>query len=300
MTQKRDLKVRMIPLDKIVVLNSRTRGQTKFRQIVSNISNIGLKKPITVAKRIGRDGNVHYELACGEGRLQAFKALGQTEVPAFVVDATREELLLMSLVENLARRRHSSLELCREILNMKNHGYKITEIAAKVDMDPAYVRGIIRLLEHGEERLMIAVERRKIPLSTAIHIAQSDDQEIERAMTEAYECGELKGKALLQAKAIVARRRSSGKGWRDRPAAGQGEKISSRTLVDAYEKDASRKQLLITRANEAETRLRFVVTAMKQLLADKSFVTLLKMDDLLTLPQFLADMVNEKETGYVA
>ena len=49
MNRKRDLKVHMIPLDQIVVLNSRTRGQEKFRQIVSNISNIGLKKPVTVA-----------------------------------------------------------------------------------------------------------------------------------------------------------------------------------------------------------------------------------------------------------
>jgi hypothetical protein len=39
----------MIPVDKIVVVNSRSRGHHKFRQIISNISHVGLKKPITAS-----------------------------------------------------------------------------------------------------------------------------------------------------------------------------------------------------------------------------------------------------------
>ncbi len=298
MNPKRDMTIHTIRIDQVFVVNGRSRGQDKFRQIVSNISNIGLKKPITVAPRKGPDGQVKYELVCGQGRLEAFKALGQTEVPALVVDVTREELLLMSLTENLARRKRSSLDMCREIFAMKERGQKIQDIATKVDLDPSYVRGIIRLLEKGEERLLVAVERQSIPLSMAIAIAQSDDREIEQAMTEAYERGELKGKALLRAKALVARRRGAGKGWRDQVT--PHEKVSADSLLSAYRKETARQQLLVSRANVSEQRLRFVVTAMKRLLGDEGFVNLLRAESMASVPKFMADLVAGKEVGRVA
>jgi ParB family chromosome partitioning protein len=96
--------VQMIPIEQINVLNPRSRNKVIFQGIVSNISNIGLKKPITLARRAQPlDGKI-YDLACGEGRLDAFIALGQTEIPALIEDATREDCFLISLVENLARR----------------------------------------------------------------------------------------------------------------------------------------------------------------------------------------------------
>ena len=42
--------VQMIPINQINVLNPRSRNKVIFQSIVSNISNIGLKKPITVAR----------------------------------------------------------------------------------------------------------------------------------------------------------------------------------------------------------------------------------------------------------
>ena len=61
-----------------------------------------------------------------------------------------------------------------------------------------YVRGIIQLLAKGEERLLQAVEKGQIPLSIAITIATSDDKNVQRALTEAYERNDLRGKALMR------------------------------------------------------------------------------------------------------
>ena len=94
----------MIPIDKITVPNPRTRGMKKFKQIIANIAQIGLKKPIIVAPCQTDDGETRYLLGCGQGRMEAFASLGQTEIPAIVIEATREELMLISLIENLARR----------------------------------------------------------------------------------------------------------------------------------------------------------------------------------------------------
>ena len=56
MKVKRESHVKMIPIDQITVVNARGRGRSKFKQIVANISHIGLKKPITVARRLENDG----------------------------------------------------------------------------------------------------------------------------------------------------------------------------------------------------------------------------------------------------
>lgn len=41
--------VQWIPIDKITIPNPRSRGEKKFKQIIANIAEIGLKKPITVS-----------------------------------------------------------------------------------------------------------------------------------------------------------------------------------------------------------------------------------------------------------
>ena len=52
----------------------------KFNQIVANIAALGLKKPITVTPREGKNGDARYDLVCGQGRLQGCKELGYAEV----------------------------------------------------------------------------------------------------------------------------------------------------------------------------------------------------------------------------
>jgi ParB family chromosome partitioning protein len=289
MKYRHEPKVQMIPIDQITVVNARGRGKAKFKQIVANISHIGLKKPVTVARRRGAEGQSRYDLVCGQGRLEAFIALGQTEVPAIVVEATKDELFLMSLAENCARRQRTTSELAREILCMHERGQKLSEIARKVDLDVVWVKGIIRLIQQGETQLLIAVEHRTIPMATAVKIAESADHEVQRAMAEAYERGDLRGRALIAARRIVERRHRQAKTGRTRRA--KDEPITAQSLLKAYRKESSRQKLLVGRAKTVETKLRLVVTAMKKLLNDDSFVNLLRAESLSTLPQYLADQI---------
>src|SRR2546423_1790941 len=120
--------VQLIPIRLISVVNPRLRNKKVFDEIIGNIAEIGLKKPITVARRNGTDGE-RYDLVCGQGRLEAYQSLGQTEIPALVVDADSEDCLVMSLVENLARRQHRAIDLLHDIGGMKKRGYREPEIA---------------------------------------------------------------------------------------------------------------------------------------------------------------------------
>src|SRR5271168_1087362 len=89
--------VEMIPIEHITVINPRVRNKKIFKEIVANIAELGLKKPISLAHREGPNGT-RYDLICGQGRVEAYQALGQREIPALVIDADAEDCLLRSLV----------------------------------------------------------------------------------------------------------------------------------------------------------------------------------------------------------
>lgn len=112
----------MVPIDRITVINPRVRNRNAFAALVDSIAVLGLKRPITVARR-DSDADPHYDLVCGQGRLEAFQELGQTEIPAIVISASGEDCLVMSLVENVARRQHRALDLLRDIKGLKDRGY---------------------------------------------------------------------------------------------------------------------------------------------------------------------------------
>jgi ParB family chromosome partitioning protein len=68
--------IALIPVERLRVLNPRTRNPYFFSQLVESISSVGLKRPITVAHG-GRDADGEWhEVLCGQGRLEALKALG--------------------------------------------------------------------------------------------------------------------------------------------------------------------------------------------------------------------------------
>jgi ParB family chromosome partitioning protein len=293
MKQRRDSKVHMIPVANIQVVNPRQRGKKKFRQIVDNIAKLGLKKPVTVTPSYGKETKGQFYLVCGQGRLEAYQILGQTEIPCLIVEASREQLYLMSLVENLARRQRSSVELLSEIGALKDRGYSFGDIAKKTDIDVGYVRNIIKLIKKGEERLLTAVEQGKIPVSIAITIATAEDHDVQRALTEAYEKNDLRGKKLLAARRLIEKRRTSGKKMRGRIKRSSTTQLSTKRLLQTYEEETTRQRMVIQKSKLCETRLMFVVSALRQLFCDEQFVELLNAESLDSLPSYLTEQVHK-------
>ncbi|HRM75401.1 MAG TPA: ParB N-terminal domain-containing protein [Paracoccus sp. (in: a-proteobacteria)] len=126
--------VQDIPIEEITVENPRERSEKTFRALVDSIGKVGLKKPITVA----RDDHQGYRLVCGQGRMEAYLALGETRIPAIIVDANEIERLLRSIIENIARRQQRPLELLQDISTLRDRGYSIdlslVEDVAKADI----------------------------------------------------------------------------------------------------------------------------------------------------------------------
>ena len=284
--------VQMIPVDRIDVLNSRERGDKIFDEIVGNIKAIGLKKPITVTPRTAPDGAERYLLVCGEGRLKAFKALGEATIPALVVEVSDEDAFIMSLAENIARRQRRPLELLVGIQQLQQRGYSPKTIADKTGLTLQYVQGILTLLQHGEERLLVAVKKGRVPLNAALAIvgAGDDDKAVQAALQEAYESGTLRGKRLMEARRVIERRQLLGRSVA-RNAPRKRADVSTSSLVRTYQKEVGRQKLMVKKAEFGQQRLMFVVGALRELLTDENVVNLLRAERLDTLPKYLAERV---------
>jgi ParB family chromosome partitioning protein len=285
--------LQMIPLELIDVLNPRERNNRIFDDIVGNIKNIGLKKPITVTPRKDAAGKNRYLLICGEGRLKAYKALAEKTIPAMVVQVSDEDALIMSLAENIARRQARTLELLAGIEQLQEQGYDKKTIAKKTGLSPDYVHGILQLLKNGEERLLIAVESGRIPLNAALHIAGAGnaDKDVQAALQEAYENGQLRGNHLLNARKVIEKRRTLGRSIA-RGAPRKVTEVTSSSLIRTYQNEVGRQKIMIKKAEFVQQRLFFVVEAMRQLLADENFTNLLRAEGLESLPKYLADRIN--------
>jgi ParB family chromosome partitioning protein len=287
--------VTMIPIDQIRILNPRPREKKKFEQIVQSIKVLGLKKPIQVSLRSVEEGaEPGYDLVCGQGRMEAFLALGHREIPAIVVEVPREERLLRSLVENMARRIPPPLALMNEIERLKAEGYTNVEIGKKLDMADGTVGGYIALKKAGEERLLDAAINGRIPLGVAIDIARSDTPELQRELLKAYESKQLNQCSIRTVKRLIDQRRFVGK-ERDNERGKRKFRTSAESLINAYKRESQRQKLMVKKARICDARLVVIVTAFGKLLSDENFVNLLRAESLAEVPQYVHDRLAAKK-----
>lgn len=289
-TQSQD--IQMIPLDHITVLNPRTRNRRQHQGIVENIDIIGLKRPITVSRR-SSGGEARYDLICGEGRVEAFRMLGETEIPAVVIEASENECLVLSLVENIARRKHRPLDIMQEIGSLHSRGYTDVDIAEKIGCTQSWVSMINILLSRGEERLVSAVETGIIPLSFAVDIAKAETDEAQNILIDAYAAGKLKGKKLTAIRKILDQRLKRSKAIRINVLSGgkTSSRVTTRDLMRVYQREAEKQRLLVKKSDFAQAKLLFIIEAMKDLLSNDGFRTLLRAEQLEIMPQALATYI---------
>lgn len=238
----------MIPIDKIKVINSRTRDESQFALNVQSIESIGQIKDIRVNdKFLAKDGS--YELICGEGRLIAQKRLGQTNIRAEIVTCTRKQAYLESLVENLARSKPGTMDFARELKNLHDEGWNYADIARIACRTAEYIRQYIRLVEKGEDRLLQGVEQGVFPISFAILVAQSDDTSIQNVLMDAFDqgivnCGNFaKARTIINARTDCRKKKGDNKGKAEYTVASLTSDIANTTHAkDSYVREVQGKE----------------------------------------------------------
>jgi ParB family chromosome partitioning protein len=267
----------------IAVLNPRGRGRRQHREIIDSVESVGLKRSITVARRQLTGGGVRYDLVCGEGRIKAFQALGHSTIPAIIVELSEEDCLVRSVVENVARPQHRGIDLMRKIGALRKRGYSDAEIAQKIGVTQSWVGMIIGLLEKGEDRLISTVDSGLIPLSLAVIIARSDEGDIQQALADAYADGRIRGKNVEVVRKLLERR--SGERQHRYGRTSSGRRPPADQLVHVFRREADRQRLIAKKADFVQSRLLFVVQALKELRRDHAFAAVLRAEQLDTMPR---------------
>jgi ParB family chromosome partitioning protein len=191
----------------------------------------------------------------------------------------------MSLVENVARRPPSNRALLLEVRSLVERGYKAEQIAQKIGIDKSYAYGVVQLLKHGESVLLQSVDAGKIPLHIAIIISTGTNEEVQAALIDAYEKGDLRGSKLAAARRIVAMRLAKEKTTGRTTLTKR--KVSADVLIQEYEQHVQRQRAAVVRLNAVTHRLMILSAAMKRLLHDENFVTLLRAESILDIPSHL-------------
>ena len=186
----------------------------------------------------------------------------------------------MSLVENLARRPAAN-ELLREVRRLGTENYQPAAIARKLGLDKGYISAIISLIQQGEEELIARVETGQVPLDTALVIAKGKKADIERALSEAYEKGMLRGRRLREVQRLITRRNA------DKPPPEERPKLTGSDLVRAYEHHTQQQRALVRRSAIVTHRLAIIASSLKRLWTDDHFLTLLRAEGLRTAPEHL-------------
>lgn len=272
---------RMIPVDQIQVVLSRTRDKKQFDENVRSIGEMGLYKPILVNKR-HLEATGKYNLVCGEGRLLAHIQLGKTHIRADIVDVDDAQAHLMTLGENIARTPPQTIEFARVLKEMHDYGMTWQQLGAITGKTPAYIQDYIKLVEQGEERLIKGVEDGVFPLVFAMDVAQSADRSIQHLLMDAFDSGIVNSNNLSRVRRIIEDRLEKGKDLVSKkpPAPYTVEKLKSDIRSITKQKEA-----FVFEAGQRESRLMRMLMALKQLQRDETFVKLLTAEKLAEAPE---------------
>ncbi|WP_309400888.1 ParB/RepB/Spo0J family partition protein [Cerasicoccus maritimus] len=277
--------------DRIHILNERSREAKRYESITQSVQNLGLKIPIVVSPQPRKPNKpLCYDLVCGQGRLQIYIAEEQKEIPARVIDIPKDGRLLMSLIENLARRSVRRYELSNEVIRLLDEGYSVTEISRKIDCSTTFVSGINQLHKNGEERLLRAVMNEKLSINIALAIAKASDSDAAQEMLmQAYERKEISGKILLEVKRMIDRREHLGK-QEQRKAKSRKKPTDKDALIACYQGQVEKQKRMNQKVRACENRLLFIGEAFRRLCKDENFHNLLRAENLETMPQPLQEL----------
>ncbi|MFI3284039.1 MAG: ParB/RepB/Spo0J family partition protein [Erysipelotrichaceae bacterium] len=117
--------------------------QAKIDELAQSIAIHGVFQPILV-----RESVQGYELVAGERRLRASKKAGLTSIPAIIIEFNDEQMMEISLLENIQRENLSVIEEANAYAKLiQNLGYTQEELANRIGKSRTYITNTIRLLK---------------------------------------------------------------------------------------------------------------------------------------------------------
>lgn len=117
--------------------------ETKIQELAQSIKEHGVFTPVLVRKSVQG-----YELIAGERRVRASKEAKLKTIPAIVLDFTEEQMMEISLLENIQRENLNAIEEAAAFQRLiERMGYTQEKLAERVGKSREYVANLLRLLK---------------------------------------------------------------------------------------------------------------------------------------------------------
>ena len=123
-------------------------------ELADSIKQFGILQPLIVQKR-----NDYYEIIAGERRWRAAKQAGIKEVPVIIKEYTDQEIVEISLIENIQRENLNPIEEAQAYKRLLNEfSLKQDEVAERVSKSRTAVTNSMRLLKLCDEVQKMVVD----------------------------------------------------------------------------------------------------------------------------------------------
>lgn len=143
-------------------------------ELADSIKQFGILQPLIVQKR--KD---YYEIIAGERRWRAAKIAGVKEVPVIIKEYTEQEILEISLIENIQRENLNPIEEAMAFKKLLNEFHlKQDEVAERVSKSRTAVTNSMRLLKLGEKVQQMIIDD-MISTGHARALLAIDDEELQ-------------------------------------------------------------------------------------------------------------------------
>jgi len=169
----------------------------------------------------------------------------------------------------------------------------LREISERIDVDMTTINGLLSLKRAGEQRLLDAALNGRIPISVAVEISRTEGIEMQRELLKACEGKQLTQAALRTIRRLMDRRRLIGKHRGNGPRNPKPTRTSADSLVNMYRRESQKQRLMVKKARICEAKLLFAITALRRLMADEHYMTLLRAEDLPSMPKDIWERVTE-------
>lgn len=128
--------------------------EDSLQELADSIKQFGLLQPILV-----QDRKDHYEIIAGERRWRASRMAGLQEIPVIIRNYTEQEIVEISLIENIQREDLNPIEEAQAYKRLLTEfNLKQDEVAERVSKSRAAVTNSVRLLKLSDEVQQMVID----------------------------------------------------------------------------------------------------------------------------------------------
>ena len=129
--------------------------EESLEELAESIRQYGVLQPLLVQKK----GN-YYEIIAGERRWRAAKMAGLTEVPVLIKEYSRQEVMEISLIENIQRENLNPIEEARAYqMLLEEFHLRQEDVANRVSKSRTAITNTMRLLKLDERVQSMLIEK---------------------------------------------------------------------------------------------------------------------------------------------